>query len=115
MSIKDYLEQKRVEVDRFLDSVSPPVHNTTTPMHESMRYSLMAGGKRVRPTLTIALAEAVGKPAPGLMPIACSLELIHTHSLIHHDLPAMDNANFRREKLSRGYIRAARRGIRTTS
>ena len=56
----------------------------------------MAGGKRVRPILAIAAAEAVGQPAPGLMPIACSLELIHTYSLIHDDLPAMDNDDFRR-------------------
>jgi geranylgeranyl diphosphate synthase type II len=63
-----------------------------------MRYSLMAGGKRIRPILAIAAAEAVGQPAPGLMPIACSLELIHTYSLIHDDLPAMDNDDFRRGK-----------------
>jgi len=58
----------------------------------------MAGGKRVRPILAIAAAEAVGQAAPGLMPIACSLELIHTYSLIHDDLPAMDNDDFRRGK-----------------
>ena len=109
MNIKDYLEQKRVEVDRFLDQVSPPATTAPTTLHESMRYSLMAGGKRVRPILAIAAAEAVGQPAPGLMPIACSLELIHTDSLIHDDLPAMNNADFRREKLSRGRMRVARR------
>ncbi|HLA62098.1 MAG TPA: polyprenyl synthetase family protein, partial [Nitrospiraceae bacterium] len=98
MDIKDYLEQKRDDVDRFLDSVMPSATTAPTTLHESMRYSLMAGGKRVRPILAIAAAEAVGQPAPGLMPIACSLELIHTYSLIHDDLPAMDNDDFRRGK-----------------
>ena len=96
MNIKDYLEQKRDDVDRFLDSIMPSATMAPTTLHESMRYSLMAGGKRVRPILAIAAAEAVGQPAPGLMPIACSLELIHTYSLIHDDLPAMDNDDFRR-------------------
>ncbi|HNA26368.1 MAG TPA: polyprenyl synthetase family protein [Nitrospira sp.] len=63
-----------------------------------MRYSLMAGGKRVRPILTIAAAEAVGTTPPGLMAVACSLEFIHTYSLIHDDLPSMDNDDFRRGK-----------------
>src|SRR5262245_50414239 len=96
MKIRDYLEQKRVEVDRFLESIIPPPSTPPTTLHESMRYSLMAGGKRVRPILAIAAAEAVGQPPPGLMPIACSLELIHTYSLIHDDLPAMDNDDLRR-------------------
>ena len=98
MNIKDYLEKKRIEVDRFLDQVTPPAATPPTTLHESMRYSLMAGGKRIRPILAIAAAEAVGQPAPGLMPAACSLELIHTYSLIHDDLPAMDNDDFRRGK-----------------
>src|ERR1041384_7310608 len=95
MNIKDYRENKRMEVDRYLDQVTPPVATPPTTLHESMRYSLMAGGKRVRPILAIAAAEAVGQLAPGLMPVACSLELIHTYSLIHDDLPAMDNDDFR--------------------
>ena len=97
MNIKDYLEQKRVDVDRFLDSVMPGVATPPTTLHESMRYSLFAGGKRVRPILAIAAAEAVGSRA-GVMPVASSLELIHTYSLIHDDLPAMDNDDFRRGK-----------------
>jgi geranylgeranyl diphosphate synthase type II len=63
-----------------------------------MRYSLLAGGKRIRPILTIAAAEALGQTPPGLMAVACSLELIHTYSLIHDDLPSMDNDDFRRGK-----------------
>ena len=82
-----------------LSPIGDPEHRShAVTLHESMRYSLMAGGKRVRPILAIAAAEAVGHPAPGLMPIACSLELIHTYSLIHDDLPAMDNDDFRRGK-----------------
>ncbi len=98
MNIKHYLEQKRNDVNQYLDSVMPSPATTPASLHESMRYSLMAGGKRIRPILAIATAEAMGQPAPGLMPIACSLELIHTYSLIHDDLPAMDNDNFRRGK-----------------
>src|SRR6188474_2445362 len=96
MNIKGYLEQKRVAVDRFLDEVAPSVGTPPVTLHESMRYSLLAGGKRVRPILTIAAAEALGPPPPGLMAVACSLELIHTYSLIHDDLPSMDNDDFRR-------------------
>lgn len=98
MPIKDYLEQKRVAVDRFLDEVTPPTSTPPTMLHESMRYSLMAGGKRIRPILTIAAAEALGTDPPGLMAVACSLEFIHTYSLIHDDLPSMDNDDFRRGK-----------------
>ena len=98
MNIKDYLEQKRIAVDRFLDDVSPPAATPPTTLHESMRYSLMAGGKRVRPILTIAAAEALGTTPPGLMAVACSLEFIHTYSLIHDDLPAMDDDDLRRGK-----------------
>ena len=100
MNIKDYLEQKRVAVDRFLDEVTPPAVTPPTTLHESMRYSLMAGGKRIRPILTIAAAEALGQTPPGLMAVACSLEFIHTYSLIHDDLPSMDNDDFRRGRLT---------------
>ncbi|HJT19461.1 MAG TPA: farnesyl diphosphate synthase [Nitrospira sp.] len=99
MNINDYLEHKRIEVDRFLDQVCPSAATPPTTLHESMRYSLMAGGKRVRPILAIAAAEAIAAdPPPGLMAVACSLEFIHTYSLIHDDLPSMDNDDFRRGK-----------------
>ncbi|MDF2458984.1 MAG: ispA [Nitrospira sp.] len=96
MNIKDYLEHKRIEVDRFLDEVIPPAATPPVTLHDSMRYSLLGGGKRIRPILTIASAEALGTSPPGLMATACSLELIHTYSLIHDDLPSMDNDDFRR-------------------
>ncbi len=98
MNITDYLEEKRVEVDRFLDEAIPPAAAPPAILHESMRYSLLAGGKRIRPILAIATAEALETQPPGLMAVACSLELIHTYSLIHDDLPAMDNDDFRRGK-----------------
>jgi len=98
MNIKDYLKDKQTAVDQFLDQVTPPSVTPPTTLHESMRYSLMAGGKRIRPILTIAAAEAIGGNPPGLMPVACSLEFIHTYSLIHDDLPSMDNDDFRRGK-----------------
>src|SRR6476659_10287880 len=98
MNIMAYLEQKRVAVARFLDEVAPSVSTPPVTLHESMLYSLLAGGKRVIPILSIAAAEALGPPPPGLMAVACSLELIHTYSLIHDDLPAMDNDDFRSGK-----------------
>lgn len=98
MNIAEYLERKRIDVDRFLDLVAPPSVTPPSTLHESMRYSLLAGGKRIRPILTIAASEAIGSEAPGLMPAACSLEFIHTYSLIHDDLPSMDNDDFRRGK-----------------
>jgi len=67
-------------------------------LHESIRYSLLAGGKRIRPILTIAASEAAGHSPAALLPVACAFEFIHTYSLIHDDLPAMDNDNFRRGK-----------------
>lgn len=79
-------------LDRFTPSAdTPPV-----PLHTAMRYSLMAGGKRIRPLLCMAAAEAVGGDAVQVLPMACALEMLHTFSLIHDDLPAMDNDDFRR-------------------
>jgi geranylgeranyl diphosphate synthase, type II len=100
LDISRYLEQKRQEVDRFLDQVIPTEKLEPTTLHDAMRYSVFAGGKRVRPILAIAAAEAVGHPPQAVLAIASSLELIHTYSLIHDDLPAMDNDDYRRGKLT---------------
>lgn len=100
MDMSRYLEQKRLDVDRFLDQVIPAEKREPTTLHEAMRYSVFAGGKRVRPILAIAAAEAVGTPPRSVLAIASSLELIHTYSLIHDDLPAMDNDDYRRGKLT---------------
>ena len=96
MDIKSYLSKKKDIVDKSLDKLVPPAKTFPTSINEAMRYSLFAGGKRVRPILSIAAAEALGAKTIGLLPLAGALELIHTYSLIHDDLPAMDNDDFRR-------------------
>ena len=98
MKIAHYLEQKREAVDRFLDRVVPDQDLPPVALHQAMRYSLFAGGKRVRPILAIAAAEAIADPPEAILAVASSLELIHTYSLIHDDLPAMDNDDYRRGK-----------------
>jgi geranylgeranyl diphosphate synthase type II len=100
MDITSYLEHKRKEVDRFLDAVVPAEGTPPANLHKAMRYSLFAGGKRVRPILAIAACEAVERSAAPVLPFASALELIHTYSLIHDDLPAMDNDDYRRGKLT---------------
>src|SRR6266699_2476895 len=79
-------------LDRFLPSETAPPES----LHKAMRYSVFAGGKRLRPVLVAAGAEAVGGSLDAVMPAACAVEMIHTYSLIHDDLPAMDNDDFRR-------------------
>jgi geranylgeranyl diphosphate synthase type II len=98
MDIKSYLARKKDIVDKALEKIVPPVETFPTSVHEAMRYSLFAGGKRVRPILAVAAAEAFGAKTAELLPIAGALELIHTYSLIHDDLPAMDDDDFRRGK-----------------
>ncbi len=98
VDIEKYLAQKREAVDRYLEEHLPPVGTSPAMLHEAIRYSLLAGGKRIRPILTIAAAEAIGPPPASLLPVACAFEFIHTYSLIHDDLPAMDNDDFRRGK-----------------
>jgi len=96
MDIKVYLKKNREAVDKALELLVPPADTFPPKVFEAMRYSLFAGGKRVRPILAIASAEALGAKTTGLLPIAGALELIHTYSLIHDDLPAMDNDDLRR-------------------
>ena len=96
MDIKSYLTKKKEIVDEALDKLVPPAKSFPPSVHEAIRYSLFAGGKRVRPILAIAAAEALGARTKELLPLAGALELIHTYSLIHDDLPAMDNDDFRR-------------------
>ncbi len=91
-----YLAERRRLVDEALDRVLPPETAPPPSVHRAMRYSVLAGGKRLRPILVIAGAEAVGAGADRVLPTACALELIHTYSLIHDDLPAMDDDDFRR-------------------
>jgi len=98
MDIKAYLNEKRQVVEDGLARYMLPADGPLAAHMEAMRYSLYAGGKRVRPVLCLAAAEALGaEPAP-LLPLACALECIHTYSLIHDDLPAMDDDDLRRGK-----------------
>jgi geranylgeranyl diphosphate synthase type II len=91
-----YRKQRMAAVDAALDRFLPPESERPESLHKAMRYSVFAGGKRLRPVLVIAGAEAVGGSAERVMPTACAMELIHTYSLVHDDLPAMDNDDFRR-------------------
>jgi geranylgeranyl diphosphate synthase, type II len=95
-----YLGERRQRVDEALAAVLPPDDTKPSSVHQAMRYSVMAGGKRLRPILVIGGAEAVGGKAEAVMPAACALELIHTYSLIHDDLPAMDDDDYRRGRLT---------------
>ena len=96
MSLSSYLESRRAEVDAALAALLPGPPDTPPVVADAMRYSVTAGGKRLRPILCLASAEAVGGDRAAAMPAACALELIHTYSLIHDDLPAMDNDTMRR-------------------
>ncbi|KAG6416796.1 hypothetical protein SASPL_124236 [Salvia splendens] len=91
-----YMEEKAARVERALDA-SVPLREPRL-VHEAMRYSLLAGGKRVRPILCLAACELVGGPEAAAMPSACAVEMVHTMSLIHDDLPCMDNDDLRRGK-----------------
>jgi geranylgeranyl diphosphate synthase type II len=92
----DYFRRKAELVDQWLERLLPPENARPSTIHEAMRYSIFAGGKRLRPILTIAAGEIFGAPERELLPAACSLEMIHTYSLIHDDLPAMDDDDLRR-------------------
>jgi len=98
MDLKAYLNEKRGLVEAALAKVFPEPGGHAGDLVKAMRYSLFAGGKRLRPILCIAGAEAVGGEGKRVMPVACGLEMIHTYSLIHDDLPAMDNDDMRRGK-----------------
>jgi geranylgeranyl diphosphate synthase type II len=88
----------RVEVEAALEAALPPESAWPETIHRAVRYSLFAGGKRIRPVLVLAAGEAVGGARAELVPLACAVEMIHTYSLIHDDLPAMDNDDLRRGK-----------------
>ena len=88
------------EVEKALDRYLPRLKAEPKTLHEAMRYSLFAGGKRLRPCLTVFSARLFGVPDAEALPAACAVEMIHTYSLIHDDLPAMDDDDYRRGKLS---------------
>jgi geranylgeranyl diphosphate synthase type II len=104
MDIKRYLQEKKEIVDSALEKYFPNRPDSAgegvfpTSLHKAIRYSLFAGGKRIRPILSMAAFEAVGGKGDGILPFACALEMIHTYSLIHDDLPGLDNDDYRRGK-----------------
>jgi geranylgeranyl diphosphate synthase type II len=96
MNLKTYLKSRQKLIDRALDRHLPRASTKPPTIHKAMRYSLFAGGKRLRPILCLAAAEACGGTIDNALPLACALECIHTYSLVHDDLPSMDNDDFRR-------------------
>ena len=98
--LKLYLAERKREVEAALETALPAPAGLQRSVIEAARYSLFAGGKRLRPILCLTAAEVVGGSSHCLMPAACALEMIHTYSLIHDDLPAMDNDDYRRGQLT---------------
>lgn len=100
LDIKKELKIKKDLVDRYLKQYLQKEEGVPETIYEAMEYSLFAGGKRLRPILTVAGCEVCGGDHLKAMPIACAIEMIHTYSLIHDDLPAMDNDDYRRGRLT---------------
>jgi len=96
VNLKNYLQSRQKIIDRALDRYLPKENVRPATIHKAMRYSLFAGGKRLRTILTLASAEACGGKIQNALPLACAMECIHTYSLVHDDLPSMDNDDFRR-------------------
>jgi geranylgeranyl diphosphate synthase type II len=100
MLLREYLARQQQLIDAELGRLVPSEDTLPATIHRAMRYSLFAGGKRIRPILCIEAARAISDSGDGAIAAACSLELIHTYSLIHDDLPALDNDDYRRGKLT---------------
>ena len=96
MDLKAYLRSRQRKIDRALDRYLPRANTKPATLHKAMRYSLFAGGKRLRPILCLAATEACRGNIDDALPLACALECIHTYSLVHDDLPSMDNDDLRR-------------------
>lgn len=99
MNIKDYLKKRKDLIDTQLESLIPGSKERPKDIHRAMRY-VLKGGKRIRPILSIASGEICGARTKDLFKIACAIEMIHTYSLVHDDLPFMDNDDYRRGRLS---------------
>src|SRR5881409_2231234 len=96
VNIKTYLVSRQKLIERALDRYLPKANAKPATLHRAMRYSLFAGGKRLRPILCLAASDACRGNVSNVLPLACALECIHTYSLVHDDLPSMDNDDFRR-------------------
>jgi len=100
MKFKNTLSEKKIFIDNELNLILPKEEEDPSIIHKAMRYSVFGGGKRLRPILTLATAELFGIENKKAIYVACAIELIHTFSLIHDDLPCMDDDDFRRGKPS---------------
>lgn len=100
MNFREELAKKALLVEEALDRYLPSPDTYPPLIHQAMRYSVMGGGKRLRPVLVMSGAEVVGGMAADVLPAACAVEMIHAYSLIHDDLPAMDDDDYRRGKLT---------------
>ena len=96
MELGAYLHDKRIIVENTLKDVFASLKTTPGMLRDAMEYMLFSNGKRIRPILAIAACEANGKSSDDLLPVACTIEMIHTYSLIHDDLPSIDNDDIRR-------------------
>jgi geranylgeranyl diphosphate synthase type II len=96
VDVTAYLAERAALVDRFLDAELPPASEEPAALHAAMRHLLFPGGKRLRPAFALAACEAVGSPPERALPIAAAVELVHTYSLVHDDLPCMDDDALRR-------------------
>jgi geranylgeranyl diphosphate synthase type II len=96
VNLEKYFEQRRAMIEEALDRFFPADRHQPATLHRAVRYSLLGGGKRIRPLLTLAAAEAVGGRPTAVLPFACALEMVHAYSLIHDDLPSMDDDRLRR-------------------
>jgi geranylgeranyl diphosphate synthase, type II len=113
VTLAEYLAERRAQVDRTLDARLPPADTPPAVIHEAMRYAVLGGGKRVRPILAIAAAEACGADPTPLLGHFAALELIHTYSLVHDDLPALDNDDYRRGRKTTHVVFGEAMGILT--
>jgi len=100
MNPEKIIKNLKEEIEKYLDGILPPENKSPENLHKAMRYSVFGEGKRLRPILILAIGEILGIKKKKLMPIACAIELIHNFSLIHDDLPAMDNDDYRRGRLT---------------
>jgi len=96
MNLEARLEKHRTRLEKHLDRLLPPADSYPESLHAAMRYSVLGAGKRLRPILCVEAAHALSERADGVEDLACAVEFIHTYSLIHDDLPALDNDNLRR-------------------
>jgi geranylgeranyl diphosphate synthase type II len=100
VDLQAYLAERAPLVERALETAIPPATETPEPLHKAMRHLLFPGGKRLRPALALAASEAVGAPPERALPVAAAVELVHTYSLVHDDLPCMDDDDERRGRPS---------------